>query len=141
MLFCSVHFVHMHSFNLIKIFSFDIISIRYFPHMFSAVESFFVYIRSRLSCFCHRVCSRTRKPQTVLISNFFKVLRFSYFEHFCKHSVRSGHNSHKAMLKGVNKNLPLKLESSFAFFFFLRTNCYLDIKLVAFLQFPINANP
>ena len=86
----------MHSFNFIKIFSFDIISNRYFyclvhigyfsaafvlvtgfvtPHMFSAVGSFLFIFSSGFSCFCHRVCSRTRKPQKVLISNFFEVLR------------------------------------------------------------------
>ena len=41
------------------------------------------------------------------------------------------------MLKRVKENLPLKLESSFAF---LRPNCYLDIKLIAFSQFPRNGN-
>ena len=38
-----------------------------------------------------------------------------YFEHFSEHSVCSMHNFHEAMLKDVNENLPLKLESSFAF--------------------------
>ena len=92
MLFSSVHIVHMHSFNFIKILSFDI-SNRYFycfacwlllssslvivfvTHTFSAVESFLFISSSRFSCSCHRVCSRTRKPQKVLISNFFEVLR------------------------------------------------------------------
>ena len=47
---------------------------------------------------------------------FFRDIEtLSYFEHFSKDSVCSGHNSHKAMLKGVNENLPLKFESSFAF--------------------------
>ena len=46
--------------------------------MFSAVESFLFISSSGFSCFCHRVCSRTRKPQKVLIStNFFEVLRFN----------------------------------------------------------------
>ena len=79
------------SFTFIKIFSFDITN-RYFyclaywllssflvivfvTHTFSAVESFLFILSSRFSCFCHRVCSRTRKPQKVLISNFFEVLR------------------------------------------------------------------
>ena len=43
--------------------------------MFSAVESFLFISSSGFLCFCHRVCSRTRKPQKVLISNFFEVLR------------------------------------------------------------------
>ena len=125
----------MHSFNFIKIFSFDI-SNRYFycfaywlllssflvivfvTHtvMFSAVESFLLIFSSEFSCFCHRLCSRTRKPRKVLISNFFRGLKIlSYFEHFSKYSVCLGHNSHKAMLEGVNENLPLKLESSLLF--------------------------
>ena len=93
LLFCSAHiYVYMHSFNFIKIFSFDITN-RYFysfvnwsllssflvivfvSHMFSAIESFFLVSRSRFSCFHHRVCSRTGKPQKVLISKLFKVLR------------------------------------------------------------------
>ena len=93
MLFSSVHIVHMHSFNFIKIFSFDI-SNRYFycfahwllpssflvivfvTHTFSAVESFLFISSFRFSCFCHRVCLRTREPHNVLISNFCEVLRF-----------------------------------------------------------------
>ena len=88
----------MHSFNFIKIFSFDISNlvtdifivshISYFlqfasncvcyPHMFSPVEGFLFISSSGFSCFCQRVCSRTRKPQKVLIStNFFEVLRFN----------------------------------------------------------------
>ena len=93
MLFSSVHIVHMHSFNFIKILSFDI-SNRYFycfacwlllssslvivfvTHTFSAVESFLFISSFRFSCFCHRVCLRTREPHNVLISNFCEVLRF-----------------------------------------------------------------
>ena len=92
-MFSSVHIVHMHSFNFTKIFSFDI-SNRYFycfavrlllssfiviafviHTCFSAVESFLFISSSGFSCFCHRVCSRNRKPQKFLISNFFEVLR------------------------------------------------------------------
>ena len=109
--------------------------------MFSAVESLLFISSSGFSCFCHRVCLRTRKPQKLLISNFLTFNRgiktLYYFEHFSKHSECSGHNSRKAMLKRVKENLPLKLESSFAF---LRPNCYLDIKLIAFSQFPRNGN-
>ena len=92
-MFSSVHIVHMHSFNFIKILSFDI-SNRYFycfacwlllssslvivfvTHTFSAVESFLFISSFRFSCFCHRVCLRTREPHNVLISNFCEVLRF-----------------------------------------------------------------
>ena len=93
MLFSSVHIVRMHSFNFIKIFSFDI-SNRYFycfaywlllssfivivfvTHTCSAGESFLFISSSGFLCFCHRACLRTRKLQKVLISNFFEVLRF-----------------------------------------------------------------
>ena len=90
MLFSSVHIVHMHSLNFIKIFSFDI-SNRYFycfaawllflvivfvTHAcFSVLESFLFISSFWFSRFCHRVCSRTRKPHKCLISNFFEVLR------------------------------------------------------------------
>ena len=80
------------SFTFIKIFSFDITN-RYFyclaywllssflvivfvTHTFSAVESFLFISSFRFSCFCHRVCLRTREPHNVLISNFCEVLRF-----------------------------------------------------------------
>ena len=78
--------VHMHSFNFIKIFRFDI-SNRYFycfaywlllrsflVIVFSAIENVLFISSSGFSCFCHIVCSRTGKPQKVLISKLFKVL-------------------------------------------------------------------
>ena len=37
----------------------------------------------------------------------------SYFEHFSKHFVYSGHNSLKAFLEVIKENLLSKLESSF----------------------------
>ena len=93
MLFSSVHIVDMHSFNFIKIFSFDINN-RYFycfaywlllssflvivfvTHTCFLLQKFFLFISSSgFSCFCHWVCLRTRKSQKVLIRNFFEVLR------------------------------------------------------------------
>ena len=91
MLFSSVHIVHMHSFNFIKIFSFDISKIYFYcfaywlllssflvilfltTHVY-CYRKFFVICSSGFSCFCHRVCSRTGKPQKVLISKLFEVL-------------------------------------------------------------------
>ena len=43
------------------------------------------------------------------------IKNLSYFEQFSKHFVCSGQNSPKAMLNAINENLPLKVESSFAF--------------------------
>ena len=131
MLFSSVHIVHMHSVNFIKIFSFDI-SNKYFcfaywillssflvilfvNHTFSAVESFLLISSSEFSCFCHRVCSRIRKPQKVLMSNFFEVLRLYLILSTSLSIPCAQGTTHKAMLKGVNENIALKLESSFAF--------------------------
>ena len=47
---------------------------------------------------------------------FRSIKNLSDFENFSKHFMCSGHNSHKAFLKVINKNLPLKLESNFAFY-------------------------
>ena len=47
------------------------------PRIFSASESFLFISSSGFLCFCHRVCSRTRKPQKVLVSKFFEILRLS----------------------------------------------------------------
>ena len=84
--------------------------------MFSAVESFLFISSSGFSCFCHRVRSRTRKPLKVLISNFFEVLRLY-----------------------LNLSTFLNIPGAQSCFF-LRPNCYLDIKLVAFSQFRSNGN-
>ena len=91
MLFSSVYIVYMHSFNFIKIFSFGITN-RYFycfvnwlllssflvtvfvSRTFSAIESF-LFPAPGVSCFHHRLCLRNRKPQKVLISKLFEVLR------------------------------------------------------------------
>ena len=150
MLFSSVHIVHMHSFNFIKILSFDI-SNRYFycfacwlllssslvivfvTHTFSAVESFLFISSSRFSCSCHRVCSRTRKPQKVLISNFFEVLRlYLILSTFLSILCAQGPTQR------CQRKLTIQVWKQFCFF--LRSNCYLDIKLVAFSQFPSNGN-
>ena len=82
----------MHSFNFIKIFSFDItnryfrclvnllilssfLAIGFLSHTFSAIESFFFISSSGFSCFRHRLCSKNGKPQKVLINKLFEVLR------------------------------------------------------------------
>ena len=92
MLFSNVHIVYMHSFNFIKIFSFDITNrysyyfvnwlllssflvIVFVSHTFSAIESFLFISCSRFSCFLNGLCSRNGKPQKVLISKLFEVLR------------------------------------------------------------------
>ena len=85
-----VHIVYMHSFNFTKIFSFDI-SNRYFycfAYWFLLSSFLLCLLPTRFlpqKVFClfpvrglrvsARVCSRTRKPQNVLISNFFEVSR------------------------------------------------------------------
>ena len=43
--------------------------------MFSAIESFLFIPSSGFLCFCHRLCLRNWKPQKVLISKLFEVLR------------------------------------------------------------------
>ena len=103
MLFSIVHVVYMHSFDFIKIyyiFSFDITNRHFYcfgnwlllssflvilfgSHayfLFYKVFCLFPVLGFRFSgfsflCFCHRVCSRTRKPQEGLISKFFEILR------------------------------------------------------------------
>ena len=90
-------------------------------------------------CFCHRVCSRTRKPQKVLISNFFEVLRlYLILSTFLSIPCAEGTTLIKQCSKVSTKTYHWSLKV--VLLFFLRPNCYLDIKLVAFLQFPSNSN-
>ena len=82
----------MHSFDFIKIFSFDIINRYFYCFAYWLLLSTFLVIMfvsracfmpckvlfissSRFSCFCHRVRSRTGKPQKALISKLLEVLR------------------------------------------------------------------
>ena len=103
--------------------------------MFSAVESFLFISSSGLSCFYHRVCSRTRKPQRVLISNFFEVLRlYLILSTFLSIPCAQG----TTLIKQCSKVLTKTYHWSFKIvLIFLRSNCYLDIKLVAFLSFLV----
>ena len=82
--------------------------------MYSALESFFFIYSFGFSCFCHRVCSRTRKPQKFLLSKHFEVLNL-YLIRRTFLSILCDLGDQKAMLEVLNKSLWLKFESSFAF--------------------------
>ena len=62
-------------------------------------------------------------------SKLFEVLRL--FEHFSKHFVCSEHNSHKAVLKSVNENLSLKLETTLLS---LGSIGLMELKIMAFVK-------
>ena len=63
--------------------------------------------------FTHTACSKTRNPQEISISSFFKVLRLSDFKSFSKDFVCSGETI-KVFLKIIKENLPLRPESGFS---------------------------
>ena len=106
--------------------------------MFSAVESFLFISCSGFSCFCHKVCSRTRQPQKVLISIFFEELRlYLTLSTFLSITCAQGTNLIKQFSKVSTKTYHWSLK---VVLLFLEANCYLDLKLVAFSKFSSNVN-
>ena len=63
--------------------------------------------------FIHGACSKTRNPQEISISSFFKVLLLSDFKSFSKDFVCSAETI-KLFLKIIKENLPLRSESGFS---------------------------
>ena len=106
--------------------------------MFSALERFLFISSSGFLCFCHRVSSRTRKPQKVLISTFFEVVRFYLIlRTFLSIPCAQG----RALIKQCSKvSTKTYHESLKVVLLFLEAILLLDIKLVAFSQFPSNGN-
>ena len=135
----------MHSFNFIKIFSFNITN-RYFhcfvnwlllsrflvivfvSHTCFLLLKVFLFISSfGFSCFRHGLCSRNGKPQKVLISKLFEVLRLylilgTFLSILCAHgttlikqcskmSTKTFHCSSKLVLLFLEVKLLLRYQT------------------------------
>ena len=93
---------------------------------------------SGFSCFSHRVCSRAKKPQKVLISNFFEVLRlYLILSIFLSIPCAQGTTLIKQCSKVSTKTYQWSLK---VVLLFLEVKLLLRYQTASFFAFPSSGN-